>query len=521
MSETIAAPQAGAPGQEPSQPGGPNGEPPIGKSGAMLFSTLVLAHYRYFILNARYGELGGIPKRFEPHGAREIVGDGKAPSSAQTKEARLEYEAALKRFEKSEGRIQKAYWCIFAPSGIAVTEKAGARFLRFWRHPPVVRLYRESDWLTNAYGDITLLLHHCDTIAMKAARVLRGTAMKIAIEWVFSEQRFLLAAAEERTRLRLEMAHGRRSGGSANGGSGTAPEASGNPSEGSETKGDVGPATTPTQVEHPSVTAADLVPAEAPSSGPEIGSAHTGPPLPSIVAALARPAPPHSELMEHAKKELLAIERFYDRAANKAGRVMYFWGMVTGFVAALALAALMAFIVHETFVRIELDGKPAQNFFVCFAAGALGAVVSVLMRMRNPQGFEIDYEAGRWQAFWLGSIRPFIGAIFGLIIYFAIDSDLLQIVVPDQNPATDASDASFSFLALLAFVAGFSERLTKVVLDGTDRSIRAVLGGDEGQASAPLPPAVSAERLEWLMRLREQGRLTDEELESARRLMGA
>ena len=210
-----------------------------------------------------------------------------------------------------------------------------------------------------------------------------------------------------------------------------------------------------------------------------------------------RPAPPHSELMEHAKQELLAIERFYDRAANKAARVMYFWGMVTGFVAALALAALMAFIVHETFVPIDLGGKPAQNFFVCFAAGALGAVISVLMRMRNPQAFELDYEAGRWQAFWLGSFRPFIGAIFGLIIYFAIDSDLLQIVVPDENPATDASDASFSFLALLAFAAGFSERLTKVVLDGADRSIRAVLGGDDAN-SAPLPAPVSAERLEWL-----------------------
>ena len=83
MSETIAAPQAGAPGQGPSPQAARNGEHPIGKSGAMLFSTLVLAHYRYFILNARYGELGGIPKRYEPEGAREIVGDGKAPEAPQ------------------------------------------------------------------------------------------------------------------------------------------------------------------------------------------------------------------------------------------------------------------------------------------------------------------------------------------------------------------------------------------------------------------------------------------------------
>jgi hypothetical protein len=510
MSETIAAPQAGAPGQGPSPQAARNGEHPIGKSGAMLFSTLVLAHYRYFILNARYGELGGIPKRYEPEGAREIVGDGKAPAAPQARDAaRLEYESALKRFEKSEGRIQSAYWCVFAPSGIAVTEKPGARMLRFWRHPPIVRLYRESDWLTNAYGDITLLLHHCDTIAMKAARVLRGTAMKIAIEWVFSEQRFLLAAAEERTRLRLELARSRVSGRPGHGGSAAGAETNGEIDGQAAAEGDQG-----------SGNERDA-PVDAGATHGDVLEPGNGPPARSITAAITRPAPPHSELMEHAKKELLAIERFYDRAANKAARVMYFWGMVTGFVAALVLAALMAFIVHETFVPIDLGGKPAQNFFVCFAAGALGAVISVLMRMRNPQAFELDYEAGRWQAFWLGSFRPFIGAIFGLIIYFAIDSDLLQIVVPDENPATDASDASFSFLALLAFAAGFSERLTKVVLDGADRSIRAVLGGD-GASSAPLPAApVSAERLEWLMRLREQGRLTDDELEAARRLMGA
>jgi hypothetical protein len=477
----------------------------------MLFSTLVLAHYRYFILNARYGELGGIPKRYEPEGAREVVGDGQTSASPQAREAaRLEYESALKRFEKSEGRIQSAYWCVFAPSGVTVTEKPGARMLRFWRHPPVVRLYRESDWLTNAYGDITLLLHHCDTIAMKAARVLRGTAMKIAIEWVFSQQRFLLAAAEERTRLRLEMARAGARHRVANSGSGSGAgsngEVEGQAASGEDRSGGEDAAAAAVGTPH--------------GNGLDKGAGPTGPPGHVIAAAVARPAPPRSELMEHAKKELLAIERFYDRAANKAGRVMYFWGMLTGFLAALVLAALMAFIVHETFVPIDLSGRPAQNFFVCFAAGALGAVVSVLIRMRNPQGFELDYEAGRWQAFWLGSFRPFIGAIFGLIIYFAIDSDLLQIVVPDQNPATDASDASFSFLALLAFAAGFSERLTKVVLDGADRSIRSVLGGDDA-SSTPLPAAASGERLEWLMRLREQGRLTDEELEAARRLMGA
>src|SRR6185503_5873391 len=178
---------------------------------------------------------------------------------------------------------------------------------------------------------------------------------------------------EERTRLRLELARSRVSGRPGNGGSAV----------GAETNGEIdGQAAA--QKDQGSGNERDA-PVDAGTTHGDVLEPGNGPSARSITAAIVRPAPPHSELMEHAKKELLAIERFYDRAANKAARVMYFWGMVTGFVAALALAALMAFIVHETFVPIDLSGKPAQNFFVCFAAGALGAVISVLMRMRNPQ----------------------------------------------------------------------------------------------------------------------------------------
>jgi hypothetical protein len=138
--------------------------------------------------------------------------------------------------------------------------------------------------------------------------------------------------------------------------------------------------------------------------------------------------------------------------------------------------------------------------------------------MRREEGFELDYEVGRWQAFALGSFRPFIGAVFGLVIYFALQSDLLQIAVPDEDPSTGAPDASFYFLALLSFVAGFSERLAKVVLGGAERSIASALGGEEAR-----PPSSGADaraaRLELLVRLHAEGKLSDAEFESAKRAM--
>jgi hypothetical protein len=54
--------------------------------------------------------------------------------------------------------------------------------------------------------------------------------------------------------------------------------------------------------------------------------------------------------------------------------------------------------------------------------------------MKREEGFRLDYEVGRNQSFRLGSFRPFIGAVFGLFIYFALESDLLQLAVPDRDP---------------------------------------------------------------------------------------
>jgi len=94
-------------------------------------------------------------------------------------------------------------------------------------------------------------------------------------------------------------------------------------------------------------------------------------------------------------------------------------------------------------------------------------MVSVLTRMRT-NNFALDYELGRTAAFWLGSIRPFIGAVFGLFIYFALQSELLQLQEPAEGKA-------FFFFTLLAFVAGFSERLTRVILNNAERTVAGTL----------------------------------------------
>ena len=74
----------------------------------------------------------------------------------------------------------------------------------------------------------------------------------------------------------------------------------------------------------------------------------------------------------------------------------------------------------------------------------------------------------------VAAFRPFIGSVFGLLVYFALQGGVIrQLDVPE-----DSRDR-FAFFLVLAFAAGFSERLVKEVLRSTN--------GDDDAAKAPEP----------------------------------
>ena len=113
------------------------------------------------------------------------------------------------------------------------------------------------------------------------------------------------------------------------------------------------------------------------------------------------------------------------------------------------------------------------TFFGCLIAGALGALVSVVTRM-SADKFHVRHEVGRSYVQRVAAFRPFIGGVFGLLVYFALQGGVIrQLDVP-----TDERDR-FAFFLVLAFAAGFSERLVKEVLRSTN--------GDDATATAPAP----------------------------------
>jgi hypothetical protein len=74
----------------------------------------------------------------------------------------------------------------------------------------------------------------------------------------------------------------------------------------------------------------------------------------------------------------------------------------------------------------------------------------------DASSFAVDFELGRLCVVGLGMLRPFMGAVFGLALYAAIVSGLLNLF----KLPTEATP-QFFFLLAVGFVSGFSERFAE------------------------------------------------------------
>jgi hypothetical protein len=173
-----------------------------------------------------------------------------------------------------------------------------------------------------------------------------------------------------------------------------------------------------------------------------------------------------SNLVARGEREVVEIEKYYQRAGANAGRIAYFQGMVLGAIVLTAITAAIAAALWAVGI-VDFQAPGTHTFLASYAAGALGAVVSVMSRIRA-RTFTLDYEVGRNYLRFLGTVRPGLGALFGLALYFALKGGLLQLTAP---PAEEP----LYFFTFLAFLAGFSERWTHVILGGAEATVAPTL----------------------------------------------
>jgi hypothetical protein len=175
------------------------------------------------------------------------------------------------------------------------------------------------------------------------------------------------------------------------------------------------------------------------------------------------------------RAELRRIEDYYVRAGEKRGRMQYMAGMLGLGVLILLLNALITAGFLELFGVLDLEAARIREFYVSAAAGGVGAIVSVLMRMSGRGTFSLDHELGRRQILLVGAYRPLVGSVSGIVAYFLVQTS----IVPIEEDAL-----TLPFFVVVAFVAGFSERWTRMMLGGVMRTI----GNGDDKDDAPAAP---------------------------------
>lgn len=394
-------------------------QPERSGAGSLLFPDLVWAHYewqrrarphRFRVLVTASNHHRRRIRLWRRGGGASRSPNGEVPTAIDTAptidDLKRDYEKALADFQVAEGEIIRAYWCSSEASAVVLTEKKknakkeNKSDLLPWRRVGSIELHRATDWVTEEAARIAELLHSGDTLTIRINRVLNATPRRIAMEWIFSEQSYLLGFVE-------------RTG------------------------------------SHP--TAEEL----------------------------------ESTVRRH-QEEINRLERYYDRAASKAARIWYFAGMLCGLLGVIALGAIIPFVIM-LFGHLDLATTSMRRFYACFVAGAVGAMVSVMTRMRDEDRINLDYEVGELLIVLLGGFRPLLGAIFGVVAYFAIEGGVIGLTAPTGHPA-------FFYYALFAFLAGFSERFAHVILGKADLAVSkesssGVTGLAAADRKASQPPA--------------------------------
>ena len=164
-------------------------------------------------------------------------------------------------------------------------------------------------------------------------------------------------------------------------------------------------------------------------------------------------------ILDAAAEEVAELRDEYVTAATRSAQIVYFWGMLLG----LVWLGVLGLLALPVLAGLGIEKWALESFYGCAVAGALGAMVSVVARM-NASSFRVEYDVGRPTLRRLGAFRPFVGAVFGVVIYLALESHVMHIEV-------GAGKQQFPFFAVWAFIAGFSERFVRDTLDGVQATV--------------------------------------------------
>jgi hypothetical protein len=185
--------------------------------------------------------------------------------------------------------------------------------------------------------------------------------------------------------------------------------------------------------------------------------------LSSFLESINRQNPSHNAVrVRHAKQEINRLERAYAEAATQSAQVNYIEALLIGWLLLMLTGAGIWGIFQVRDVAVT-----GQLFFAALLAGGLGACVSVLIRMSKGR-FSVQREPSRSHTWFLGALRPFIGATFGVVTFFLVTSGMLQITIPVWS---EDKEKALAWIFSVAFLSGFAERFATNLFKASEESV--------------------------------------------------
>ena len=185
-----------------------------------------------------------------------------------------------------------------------------------------------------------------------------------------------------------------------------------------------------------------------------------------------------AEQLDELSDRLDEAEDFMLRSAKRRVQSHYLKGMMAGTGAVLVAVGLLGAL----FSALGLAGSENADAVLALSAGALGALISVLMRMTGGQFSMnlpvLDSEMQKTDVHLVAAARPLIGAVSGVIAYALVRSSLVPI------DSASSEDPTFLWMGI-AFLAGFSERLAQDMFARSGRGLE----GSAGEAPTSGPSA--------------------------------
>lgn len=158
---------------------------------------------------------------------------------------------------------------------------------------------------------------------------------------------------------------------------------------------------------------------------------------------------------EHRREIETNIRRLVLERDRRSAQQTYLLGMLPGLA---LIGILLAALSIETKIGLPVE--------LAIGGGALGAILSVLARTTRAQtekSLKIDYEVGQALIFCAGLFRPIVGALLASALYVIINAGLIPLKIPEGSQGE-------YFIAAIAFLSGFSERLAQDALVRTSRA---------------------------------------------------